>query len=627
MSQENLSVPNTLKSRRLYEFGPFRLDPDSRLLMRDDRVVSLSPKAVETLLALVEDSGRLVEKEALLKKVWPDVIVEEGNLTQNISVLRKALGEGGDRQYIQTIPKRGYRFVAPVRYSGPIEAVATTAAETDVATRRSSRRWVLIALFATTALIAALWFSNKSGSRAHSVRAPSIAVLPFKNLSSDREHEYFADGMTDALIGGLANVRAVRVISRTSVMQYKDRTAAVKEIRNALKVDFIVEGSVLLSSSRVRITAQLIDAAADRHLWSQSYEGAVVDVLTLQAEAARAIAGEIRGTLSAEERARLDQARPVQPDALDAYLRARYFANMRTEEALRKGMALYQIAIDKDPNYALAWSGMGECYTLLLAYHFLPPRIGYPKARDAALRALALDEKVAEAHSVLGGYKLYYEWNWPEAQAQFVQALRSNLNDATAHQRYALGLMWMGRFSEALGEVKRAQECDPLSVVMQTNEAEILYYARHYDRAIELCRRIVERGTGTAHMRRILGEVYAVVGKYPESIAELEQSVSLGGGPYSRARLGHAYALSGRRTEAVQIIEELKHSGPTYPVSYDIALILAGLGKKDSAFEWLERAYEERSRGMVFMRSSPAMDSLRDDPRFRALTRRVGLGQ
>ena len=626
MSQENLRVLNPLKSSRLYEFGPFRLDPDSRLLTRDDTVVLLNPKAIDTLLALVEDSGRLVERDVLLKKVWPDVIVEEGNLTQNISVLRKALGESSDQPYIQTIPKRGYRFVAPVRLSEHIEAVPTAAEVEDLA-RRSPRRWLWIAVCVAGVLIVcvSLWLASRSRPATRWGPAPSIAVLPFKNLSSDREQEYFADGMTDALIAGLSNIRALKVISRTSVMQYKAGTPPVKEIRDALRVDAIVEGSVLLSAGRVRIMAQLIDAATDRHVWSQSYDGAMGDVLTLQAEVARAIAAEVRGSLSSEERAGFDRARPISPDALDAYLRARHLANNRTEDGMRKGLALYQTAVEKDPKYALAWSGMADCYTNLIVYNVLPPRVAYPKARDAALRALALDETLAEGYSVLGSYKLYYEWNWAEAQSQFMRGVRFNPNDSKGHQRYGLGLMWMGRFPEALAEIRRAEECDPLSPIVQNNEAELFYNSREYGKAIEQCRRILERNAGIFNVRRQLGEAYAQTGRYSEAIAEVERSVALGGGQWSRARLGYVYARSGRRAEALQIIEDLRRSGPPNTVSFDIAVIFAGLGQKDAAFEWLEKAYEERSRGMVFMRVSPVVDSLRDDPRFGILSRRVGL--
>jgi tetratricopeptide (TPR) repeat protein len=294
---------------------------------------------------------------------------------------------------------------------------------------------------------------------------------------------------------------------------------------------------------------------------------------------------------------------------------------------LRKGLALYESAVEKHPKYALAWSGMADCYVNLITYHFWLPKTGYPKARDAALRALALDETVAEAYSVLGSYKLYYEWNWTEAQTQFLRAVRFNPNDAKAHQRYGLGLMWLGRFSEALAEMRRAQECDPLSSIVQANEAELFYHAHEYDRTIQQCRRILERDTGIFQLRCFLGLAYAAMGRYPEAIAELERSVSLGGGPYSRARLGYVYALAGRRAQAMQIIEDLRRSGTTHPVSFDIAVIFAGLGQKDSAFEWLEKAYEERSRGMVFIGVSPMMDSLREDPRFGTLSRRVGLKQ
>jgi TolB-like protein/Flp pilus assembly protein TadD len=456
-------------------------------------------------------------------------------------------------------------------------------------------------------------------------RIESIAVLPLANLSGDPEQEYFADGMTEELITNLGKISALRVISRTSVMRYKKTEKPLPQIARELGVDGIVEGSVLRVGDRVRITAQLIQAEQERHLWAESYERDLRDILALQSEVARAIASEIKVRLTPQEQTRLASARPVNPDAHEAYLKGRYFWNKRTEEGLKKGIDFFGQALEKDPAYALAYTGLADCYYLLADYRFVPWKEAYPRAKGAATKALELDETLAEAHTSLALIKDRYEWDWPGAEREFKRAIELNPNYATAHHWYSNYLEEMGRHDEAIAEIKRAQQLDPLSLIINAVVGLRFRSARRYDEAIEQLRKTLEMDPNFAMAHFLLGGVYKQKGQYESAIAEYQKGRSASGGSvHLLAALGRAYAAAGKRRKALKILGELKElSKRRYVSASFVASIYVALGEKDQALEWLEKGYRDRDAAMVGLNWVPTFDPLRSDPRFEDLLRRM----
>ncbi len=458
-------------------------------------------------------------------------------------------------------------------------------------------------------------------------RIDSLAVLPLENLSRDAEQEYFADGMTEALITNLARIGALRVSSRTSIMRYKGGRKPLDEIARELGVDAVVEGSVLRSEGRVRITAQLIHAATDKHLWAEDYERDLRDVLTLQSEVARAIAREIEIHVTPQEEMRLTSARRVNPEAYEAYLQGRHFWNKRSEESLKRALAHFERAIEKDPAYAPAYAGLADSYNLLARYGSMPPREAISRGKAAATKALELDDSLAEAHASLGYAKLVYDWDWAGFERPARRAIELNPRYAMAHLWYAGGLMASGRLEEAAREVKLAHELEPLMMIINVNVGRIVYYyPRQYDRAIEQYRKAIELDPNFAESYIWLGKAYERKSRYAEAIAAFQKAVALRAASVDKGALGHALAVAGRRDEAQQVLNELKAlSKKQYVSSYDIAFIYMGLGDHDLAFEWLQKACEERHPLLIFLRVEPQFDPIRSDPRFADLLRRVGL--
>ena len=464
--------------------------------------------------------------------------------------------------------------------------------------------------------------------RSASPHFESLAVLPLENLSRDPDQEYFADGMTEALITDLSKISALRVISRTSVMQYKGVKKPLPQIARELNVDGVIEGSVQRSGDRVRITAQLIEAATDRHLWAESYERELSDVLALESEVAQAIAGEIRVKLTRPEKLQLASARPVSPAAYEANLKGRYFWNKRTPEGVKTAIEYFQQSIEKDPNYALAYAGLADCY--VVPVNPSPPREKMPKAKAAATKALQLDDTLAEAHTSLASVLSRYDWDWPGAEKEFKRALELNPRYAEAHEWYAAWyLVPMGRLQEAIAEEKRAQELDPVSLIINFELGIVLYYAREYDQAIEQFRKTLELNPNFRQAQTSLAAAYGQKGMYEQAVAGLQKSLTLPGGtewPPTRAGLGYAYGVSGRKDEARKVLNEMKQlARQKYVSAYDVALIYVGLDEKDLAFTWLEKAYEERSFVLSNIKAEPRMDGLRSDPRFQNLLRRIGI--
>jgi TolB-like protein/DNA-binding winged helix-turn-helix (wHTH) protein/Flp pilus assembly protein TadD len=612
-----------------YQFGPFTLDVSKRRLLRDGEVVRLTPKAFETLLALVEVSGKTIEKDELLKRVWADTVVEENNLNQSITALRKSLGDSRrDSQYIATIPGLGYRFVADVREVSRIE--------TDVppVAMKTGRSWLRPRLLVVTgllvlavALASLIIWARRSAPERFSIT--SVMVLPLENLSGDPAQEYFADGMTDALIGDLARINGLRVISRTSSMHYKGKSKPLPEIASELKVDGVVEGTVQRSGDRVLIRAQLIHAPTDTHLWVQTYERDVRDVLSLQSEIAQAIAREVQIKTTPSDQPGSTARQPVRPKAFDDYLQGRYlYWNKRTEANLQKAIEHFQSAIKEDPNYAPAYAGIADCYNALGAVQVgaLPPLEARRRAEEAATRALALDNNLAEAHSSLG-YVNHFNWNWEAAEQSHKRAIELNPNYANAHNFYASYLMSKGRIEESVAASNRARELDPFSLSISAQRGFLLENARRYDQAIEQLRGVIAMDPDHYQAYWILGHTYAASGRFAEAVDAAEKAVALSDrAPGALGILGLVYGLADRKAEATRVLNELLDlNKQRYVTPAAVANVYIGLGDKDRAFVWLEKAYEERSNYLAYLTVFPIVDPLRSDPRFTDLVKRVGL--
>jgi eukaryotic-like serine/threonine-protein kinase len=452
----------------------------------------------------------------------------------------------------------------------------------------------------------------------------AIAVLPLENLSRDSDQEYFADGMTEELITNLGKISALRVISRNSVMQYKGHPKPTPQIAKELNVEAVVEGSVMRSGNRVRISAQLVQANPEKNLWAESYERDMSDVLALQSEVARGIVEEIQVKLRPQEQSRLGTARAVKPEAYDAYLKGRYFWNKRDRNSVMKGLGYFQQAFELDPTYALAHAGVADSYAVLGANDWLPPSEAFPKARAAALEALNLDDTTAGAHATLALVK-QQEWDWTGAEREFKSALALNPGYASAHQWYSLSLCLAGRYEDAIREAQRAAELDPLSTIISLNMGEVLYFAGRYAEARRVIQGTLQVSPDFSAARYCLGLVYLQDHKFTESIVELQKAATLSPeDDGTKAALAFAYAVSGRKNDSQDVLTQLKNQSKRRHVSpYVLALICVGLGKKGEVFEWLEEAYKQRDANLPLIRLEHMFDPLRSDPRFRELLRRI----
>ena len=622
------------ENQHFYEFGPFRLDPLKRRLWRDGETLRLTPKSFDLLLVLVEEGGRTVEKDELLERVWAGTIVEENNLNQNITALRKSLGDSRqESQYIATIPGVGYRFVAPVRkeeLTPPRKEDAKAAKEPIVAPEirkpnRVFRYALLILVPLILAAIAYAWYRREKPRPAIS----SIMVLPLENLSGDAAEEYFADGMTDALIGDLAQIGGLHVISRTSSMHYKRTKKSLPQIAGEINVDAVVEGTVQRSGDRVVVRAQLIQAATDRHLWVQTYTRDMRDVLDLQSEIAQAVAREVQIQLTPGERARFTSRRAVQPKAYDHYLQGRYlYWNKRTEENLNKAIEFFQNAIKEDPSYAPAYVGLADCYNGLSVVQIsaLPPNEGRRRAEEAAKKALDLDSGLADAYTALG-FIDHYNWNWSAAEQRFKRALELNPSYANAHNFYASYLMSRGRVDESIAASNRARELDPFSLAISVQRGFLLENARRYGEAIEQLRAVTAMDPNHYQAYWVLGHTYAANKQFDEAIVAAEKAVELSErAPGALGILGLAYGLAGRKAEATKILNELLELNKTrYVTPAALVNVYIGLGDKEQTFAWLEKAHSERSNFIAYLKVFPILDPVRSDPRFADLVGRVGL--
>jgi TolB-like protein/DNA-binding winged helix-turn-helix (wHTH) protein/Tfp pilus assembly protein PilF len=628
-------------------FGVFELDPRAGELRKHGLRVRLQEQPFQVLAMLLDHPGEVVTREELQKKLWPaDTFVDfDHGLNKAINKIREALGDSAESpRFVETVSRRGYRFLAEVKLADPTPLInpglATPPPPTEtgdrppVASKLSkpkpllpSSAWRIVSVFALLLLIAsvAIWKFHFSNRPAPVIR--SLAVLPLESLSNDASQDYFADGMTDELIADLGQISALRVISRTSAMVYKHARKPLPQIAHELNVDAVVEGTVLRSGDRVRITAQLIEASSDKHLWSQSYEGELRDTLALQSQVARAIAEQIRISINPQEQAALKNVKVVNPQAYESYLRGRFFWNKRTADGLNVALAYFNQAIDEDPNYAQAYSGLADTYALLgdWQYAVMTPKQALPKAKAAAIKALELDTALGEAHNSLAFCLDGFDWDFDAAGKEFRRALELNPGYATAHHWYAWHLILLGRYDEAIAEMKKAENLDPLSLIINADLAELLVLAHLPDESIEQSRKTIEMDSNFALAHNQLAQAYLQKHLNDEAVAELQKALQLSGSsPTVMANLARAYGASGKRSEAIGLLNDLKkRSNSTYSHGSEIAVIYAALGDSDQAMSWLEKGYQERFNPGVLLR--PGFDPLRSDPRFQALVRRIGL--
>jgi len=639
-----------LRPNSVVRFGTYEVSFQSGDVRKSGLRIRVQQQPMKLLEILLEHPGEIVTREELRSRVWPNESFGDFDQALNISIgkLRSALGDSAENpRFIETLPKRGYRFIADVSVidadarprrqeplSGDLPTTDPGLKIKDVGSAVAPKRrlWPTRSFIAALALIIIITLSILSVWRLRS-RAPastgirSIAVLPLENLSGDASQSYFADGMTDELITDLAQISALRVISRTSVMVYKGARKPLPQIARELNVDAVVEGTVLRSGDQVRITAQLIEAATDKHLWSQSYEGELRDTLALQNRVASAIADQIRINLTPQEQAALKNVKVVNPDAYESYLKGRYFWNKRTADGLKVALAYFKQAIEEDPKYAQAYSGLADTYALLgdWQYAVMTPKEAFPKAKAAAIKALELDNTLGEAHNSLAFVLDGFDWDFDSAGKEFQRGIELSPGYATAHHWYAWHVSLLGRYDEAIAEMRKAQNLDPLSLIINADLAEVLVLAHSYEESIQQSRKTIEMDPNFALAHNQLAQAYLQKHMYDEAVAELQQAVKLSGNsPTCMANLARAYVASGKRNEAVKLLGDLKkRSNPGYSNASEIAMIYASLGDTDQAMNWLEKGYEERFNPGVLLR--PGFDPLRSDPRFQILLRRIGL--
>jgi TolB-like protein/DNA-binding winged helix-turn-helix (wHTH) protein len=647
------------KPSQVYRFADFEADVRLRQLRKHGTRLKLQGQPFEMLLMLLESPGEVITREEMQRKLWPvDTFVDfEHSLNTSIKKIRQALNDSAtEPRYIETLPRVGYRFIAPVTVTEesagdfpalPLQAPSsadgipgTSGAESSP--RHSFTGFLGLAFAAVAIAGLALAFNvgktrdrltgmlrlskNGAGMASSAKKARrSVAVLPLQNLSADPNQNYFVDGMTDELTTDLAQFGDLRVISRTSAMHYRDGSKTAPQIGKELGVDALVEGSVERVGDRVRIRAQLIDCATDRHLWAQSYDRDMKDVLSMQTEAAREIAEQVRGSVSPQISPHSANPAPVNPDAYEAYLKGRYFWNKRTPDGLNKSIEYFQEAIAKDPSFAAAYAGLADSYSIL-GSDVLPADVANSKARAAASKAIELDPAIAEGHAAMALVKFYYDWNWKQSEEEFRRAIELNPNYATAHQWYSYYLTAMLRFPEAVEQAEAAQQIDPLSLSINTSVATRYRHAGRYDDAVQLNRRTLEMDPSFLPAHFSLAAVYENQGAQQQAIDEYKKVIELRpGDPSALAALAYIYARSGQQHEARKIIRQLTDiSKQHYVSSFEFATVYAGLDDADSAMLWLEKSYRQRESQMPFIESDERFNSLHSDSRYQNLVHRLG---
>ena len=632
-------MPTSAPGPRVLRFANFELDVRAGELRKRGIKLRLQGQPLQVLAALLNRSGDVVTREELRAQIWTagTFIDFDHSLHNAIARLREVLGDSAETpRYIETLPRRGYRFIGQLDGADvqSLSAVFTQNApppEVPVRpTHAKSRKFLATAMLTAMLIGLAVWLAHVSARPTSAAsRLNSIAVLPLANLSGDPSEEFFSDGMTDQLITDLAKVGSLRVISRTSVMQYKGTKKSLPEIARELNVDAIVEGSVVRSGQRVRVTAQLLQARTDRHLWAESYDRDLGDVLKLQGDVADAIAQQVRAQLTPQQQARLHGSYAVNPAAYDAYLKGHlYFTTEFTKpDSLRKAQHLFDEAIQKDPNFALAYSGLGDTYIYLAFTGALPKEPAYRSAKEELAKAMALDDGIGETYDALGALNWRFDWDWDAADRAFSRAIALAPSYSCAHEDRALLLAFMGRREEALAEIAKVEQLD-YGFSSASSESGTYYQLRDYPRLVEASKRALLLDPNVWFQRYYLGIGYEGTGNLQEAISEYQKAIEISNGDQGPAvALAHAYSVAGKKAEGEKILRDLERKSKETSISpYKLATIYAGLGENDKAFEFLEKAYSEKSLDMSwFLKSDFLLDGLRPDPRFQSLLLRMGL--
>ena len=641
-------------------FGAFEADLNSCELRKQGRRLKLQTQPCQVLKLLLEHPGEVISREEFRKRLWPeDTFVDfDHGLNTAMRRLREVLNDSpGNAVFIETLQRRGYRFIAPVTMvraaeapaeappSAPaaVEAIALPLPEDVLAAGRwppgtgSDRRRLTAAIVASLVLgsvlgLGAGWLlmhhSVTGEGKSRPLQVRSLAVLPLENIAATPGQEYLADGMTDELIASLAKIRSLRVASRTSSMGYKGTHKPLSEIARELNVDAVVEGTVQRSGGNVRITAELVQTSSDRALWAETYENQVGDILALQQQVANAVVQQIQAQLTPQEQQALTAPQAISPEAYENYLKGKYYWNRRSETSLTKAIHYFELATKDEPRYALAYAGLADCYSIIGAaiVGTVPAKEVATKAETAAIHAIELDPNLAESQTALATVRLNYDWDWPGAERGFRRAIELNPSYATAHQRYALYLIAMNRSSESVAEMQRALSLEPLSVSMNFSLGWRLYMARKYDAAIQQLHNAIAMDPSLALAHLVLGQAYEQKGAFTQAAEELTQAVQLSqrSAPML-AGLAHLYAVAGKADRAAGLLQEMTVQAQHQYVSpFYFALVYAGLHQNTDAMIWLNKAIDDRSNPCIFLRADPEFDSLRNDPQFATTLRRLG---
>jgi len=622
----------SFSGKPLIRFGAFEVDLHNRELRKRGHRIRLQDQPFAVLATLLKHPGELVPRETLRQNLWSaDTFVDfDHGLNNAIKRLREALRDSADTpRFIETVPRSGYRFIAPVMVDDlsaaavpPPQALLADlpAASIEDLPRggEAHKRYFKVAT-TLAALLAAgclVWYLTLRLRATPSIN--SIAVLPLTNLDGSNGDDYFADGMTEELITELAKRGAFRIVSRTSIMRFKRTARPLPDIARELSVDALIEGTVRRAGDRVRITVQLIAASPERHMWAAAYEGDIRDVIGLQRDLASDIVGKIQTQLI-PRKGHAEPFNRIDPAAYESYLRGRYFLARRSAESMNKAVVCFLQAVQKDPQFADAYGSLADAYVVLGSYHVLPPRESFLRAKECANKALQLDSSLSDAYAARAIVMSSYEFDWAAAERDFQRALASNPNSANAHHWYAEHLLGIGKVDQALAEMKRARDLDPLSLPFNSTLGRIYRDAHRYKEAMQQCQSTLELDPNYLMAHWCLGQAYVGEHQYKLAVAEFEKAATLGTTPLLTCDLGWAYAMAGDRAKANVILQSLMRKQSAYVPPYDIGIIYGALGQRDQAFHWLRKAYNERDGQITYLPVDPEADPLRSDPRFRSI--------
>ena len=608
-----------------YNFGAFGIAAGKRLLLKNGEPVALTPKAFDTLLYLVENRGRVVSKDELMTAVWPDTVVEENNLNQNISTLRRVLGENpGDNQYIATVPGKGYQFVAEVEKKG----IGTADKAGDGIAHSGKRKW-LVAAFGVLVGLGIAWAGYQTWTRHSGSEDPgsvrTLAVLPFKPLVAAGGNEVLEMGMADTLITKLNGVSELQVRPVAVVRRFTDAGEDPVVVGRELRVDAVLDGSIQQYGQRIRMTVRLVRTKDGKQIWSNKFDEDAGDIFALQDSVSERVAQELTGKLTSEEQARLRKRYTDDTQAYELYLKGSYFWEKRTPEGTTKAIDYFEQALARDPKYALAYTGIANCYSAMPISNDVPSPEAFSKAKEAAKRALEIDPDLAEAHVSLAYANYFFDWDWEGSRKEYTRALSINPNSSVAHWGYGLLLSSLGEHAHAIAELDQALKLEPAWSLTGALKGHVLFQARRYPEAIAQLQKTLEMDRNFWITYIELGKTYASAGRYDEALQSLQKARELSSGTSETLSLmGYTYAIAGQRPAALKMLDELNAIGKEkYVPPYNLALVYCGLGNRAESLRWLERAYAEKDVHMVFLGVDPKWDGIREDPEFARLARKM----